>query len=170
MQEALAQGIEVDWMVFATSSGGTQAGLVLGQRVFGYRGTLLGISIDEPASALKSQVAALASDASAALGGPLAFDTADVHVEDRYCGPGYGVLTDLERKAIRLFARTEGILLDPVYTGRAAGGLMDLIHGGFFPRDSRILFWHTGGQPALFAEPYRSALSETRIAHESGAG
>jgi D-cysteine desulfhydrase len=145
-------------MVFATSSGGTQAGLVLGQRIFGYRGTLLGISIDEPASALTSQVAALASDASATLGPRIDFGAEEVHVEDGYCGPGYGVLTDLEREAIRVFARTEGILLDPVYTGRAAGGLLDLIRRGVFPSDGRILFWHTGGQPALFAEPYRSEL------------
>jgi D-cysteine desulfhydrase len=159
MQEVLAQGIEVDWMVFATSSSGTQAGLVLGQRVFGYGGTLLGISIDEPASALTSHVAALASDASTALGPRIDFDAEDVRVDDGYCGPGYGVLTDLEREAIRVFARTEGILLDPVYTGRAAGGLLDRIRRGFFPRDSRILFWHTGGQPALFAEPYRNELA-----------
>jgi hypothetical protein len=136
----------------------SRGGLVLGQRVFGCRGTLLGIGIDEPASALTSQVAALASDASTALGPRIAFDVADVNIDDRYCGPGYGVLTDLEREAIRVFARTEGILLDPVYTGRAAGGLLDLIRRGFFPRDARILFWHTGGQPALFAEPYRNAL------------
>jgi 1-aminocyclopropane-1-carboxylate deaminase/D-cysteine desulfhydrase-like pyridoxal-dependent ACC family enzyme len=82
MQEVLAQGIEVDWMVFATSSGGTQAGQVLGQRVFGYSGTLLGISIDEPASALASQVAALASNASAMLGPRIAFDADEVHVDD----------------------------------------------------------------------------------------
>jgi D-cysteine desulfhydrase len=157
-------------MVFATSSGGTQAGLVLGQRVFGYGGILLGISIDEPASALKSQVAALASDASLAFGTRIAFDAEDVHVDDRYCGPGYGVMTDLEREAIRLFARTEGILLDPVYTGRAEGGLLDLIRRGFFPSDARILFWHTGGQPALFAEPYRNALSETPIRDASEVG
>jgi D-cysteine desulfhydrase len=158
MQEVLAQAADVDWMIFATSSGGTQAGLVLGQRVFGYRGTLLGISIDEPASALKLQVAALASDASMALGARIAFGAEDVHVDDRYCAPGYGVLTDLERDAVKAFARHEGILLDPVYTGRAAGGMLDLIRRGFFPTNARILFWHTGGQPALFAEPYRSAL------------
>jgi D-cysteine desulfhydrase len=149
----------MDWTVFATSSGGTQAGLVLGQRVFGYGGTMLGISIDEPASALKSRVAALASDASAALGPRIAVDAAEVNVDDRYCGPGYVVLTDLEREAIRLFARTAGILLDPVYTGRAAGGLLDLIRRGVFPSDARMLFWHTGGQPALFAEPYSSELA-----------
>jgi D-cysteine desulfhydrase family pyridoxal phosphate-dependent enzyme len=158
MQEVLAQGIEVDCMVFATSSGGTQAGLVLGQRVFGYRGTLLGISIDEPASTLATEVAALASDASAALGARIAFNAEDVQVDDRYCEPGYGVLTDLERDAVKAFARHEGILLDPVYTGRAAGGLLDLIRRGFFPSDARILFWHTGGQPALFAEHYQSDL------------
>ncbi len=158
MQEVLAQGIEADWIVFASSSGGTPAGLVPGQRVFAYRGTLLGISIDQPASALKSQVAALAGDASPAFGTRIAFDTADVHVDDCYCGPGYGVLTDLEREAIRVFARSEGVLLDPVYTGPAAGGLLDLIRRGFFPNDARILFPHTGGQPALFAEPYRNEL------------
>ncbi|EGV19083.1 PALP domain-containing protein [Thiocapsa marina] len=90
---------------------------------------------------LKSHVAALASDASAALGPRIAVDAADVHVDDCYCGPGYGVLTDLEREAIRIFARPEGILLD-------------LIRRGFFPSDARMLFRHTGGQPALFAEPY----------------
>jgi D-cysteine desulfhydrase len=169
MQEVLAQGIEVDWMVFATSSGGTQAGLVLGQRIFGYRGRLLGIGIDEPSSALASRVAVLASDASAALGPRIDFSAEDVHVEDRYGGPGYGVMSGLERDAIRVFARSEGILLDPVYTGRAAGGVLDLIRRGFFPSDARILFWHTGGQPALFAEPYLSALGETRIAHEADA-
>jgi D-cysteine desulfhydrase len=103
-------------------------------------------------------VAALASDASPAFGTRIAFDAEDVHVDDCYCGPGYGVLTDLEREAIRVFARSEGILLDPVYTGRSAGGLLDLIRRGVFPSDARILFWHTGGQPALFAEPYRSEL------------
>ena len=65
--------------------------------------------------------------------------------------PGYPVLTDLERDAITMFARVEGILLDPVYTGRTAGGMLDLIRTGEIGSSERVLFWHTGGTPALFA-------------------
>jgi len=75
-------------------------------------------------------------------------------VDDRYLGGGYGVMGDPEVQAIRLFARHEGLLLDPVYTGRAAAGaagLIDLIHRGEIEPGERILFWHTGGTPGLFA-------------------
>ena len=72
-----------------------------------------------------------------------------------YAEPGYGVLTVREREAVQLFAKYEGLLLDPVYTGRAAAGLIDLIRQGFFNPDERVLFWHTGGTPALFAEKYQ---------------
>ena len=65
----------------------------------------------------------------------------------------------LEQQAIQLFAQQEGLLLDPVYTGRAAAGLIDLIRKGFFKPEETILFWHTGGTPALFAEPYLSQLT-----------
>jgi D-cysteine desulfhydrase len=78
----------------------------------------------------------------------------DILVNDDYCSAGYGVLTDLETNAIKLFAEYEGLLLDPVYTGRAAGGLLDLVNKGFFGKSDRVLFWHTGGQPALFASAY----------------
>ena len=69
-----------------------------------------------------------------------------------------GVLTDAEREAVTMFAKYEGLLLDPVYTGRAAAGMLDLIRKGYFKRDETILFWHTGGQPALFAEKYANRL------------
>jgi D-cysteine desulfhydrase len=147
-----------DWIVFASSSGGTQAGLVLGGRKYGYRGKLLGISVDEPERALQERVASLASETSERLGGRIEFAPEEVLVNDHYCTAGYGVLTAAEREAIALFARQEGLLLDPVYTGRAAAGMIDLIRKGFFQRDETILFWHTGGQPALFAEKYQGWL------------
>ena len=75
----------------------------------------------------------------------------DIHVVYGYMGEGYGVVGELEREAIRLMARTEGIVLDPVYVGRAFGALLDLIRKGVFKRGETILFWHTGGAPALFA-------------------
>ncbi len=158
VEEFMKQGVKADWMVFGTSSGGTHAGLVLGQRVFGYQGKVLGISIDESEEWLKKQVSALASDASEKLGARIQFMPEDVLANDEYCQAGYGVLTEAEREAVKLFAQYEGLLLDPVYTGRATAGMVDLIRKGFFKKDENILFWNTGGQPALFAEKYQSDL------------
>ncbi|MBI5840241.1 MAG: D-cysteine desulfhydrase family protein [Chloroflexi bacterium] len=158
MEEFLQQNVHAEWMVFGTSSGGTHAGLVLGQRAFGYRGRVLGISIDESKQWLQEHVSALASSASEKLGKRIEFDPAEVLANDDYCRAGYGVLTGAEREAVSLFARKEGLLLDPVYTGRAAAGMIDLIRKGFFKKDETVLFWHTGGQPALFAEKYSTAI------------
>ena len=158
VEEFLKQGVHADWIVFGTSSGGTHAGLVLGQRVFGYKGKVLGISIDESAEWLQKNVSALASSASEKLGERIEFAPADVAANADYCAAGYGVLTEAEREAVHLFARTEGLLLDPVYTGRAAAGMIDLIRKGFFKKDETVLFWHTGGQPALFAEKYAALI------------
>jgi D-cysteine desulfhydrase family pyridoxal phosphate-dependent enzyme len=158
VQELLEQGHQPEWIIFPSSSGGTQAGLVLGARRFGYRGRILGISVDEPADVLQARVAALATDASDKLGDKMVFKPEDILVNADYVGGGYGVMSELEKEAIRLFAANEGLLLDPVYTGRAAGGMIDLIRRGFFAPDETILFWHTGGTPALFAGQYESCV------------
>jgi D-cysteine desulfhydrase family pyridoxal phosphate-dependent enzyme len=159
MEEFVGQKVKADWIVFASSSGGTQAGLVLGRRVFGYKGQVLGISIDEPQRNLQEHVARLASETSERLGQHIEFAADEVLVNDEFAAPGYGVLTGAEREAISLFAKYEGLLLDPVYTGRAAAGLLDLTRKGFFKKDETVLFWHTGGQPALFAEKYQPNLA-----------
>ncbi|MGE5251930.1 MAG: D-cysteine desulfhydrase family protein [Bacteroidota bacterium] len=158
MREFMEQGTPADTIIFGTSSGGTHAGLVLGQRLFGFQGKVLGISIDESEEWLKSHVSELASNSSEKLGERIQFGPEDVHATDAYCGAGYGVLTDAEREAVRLFARYEGLLLDPVYTGRAAAGMIDLIRRGSLKKGETILFWNTGGQPALFAEQYSDVL------------
>jgi D-cysteine desulfhydrase len=75
----------------------------------------------------------------------------EISITDRYIGEGYAKMGDTERKAIGMFAKLEGILLDPVYTGKAGVGLIDMALSGEIPADSPTLFWHTGGQPALFA-------------------
>ena len=158
MKELIEQNSRVDWIVFATSSGGTHAGLLLGQRVFGFKGKVLGISVDETEEWLTQQVSELASSTSEKLAKRIEFTPDDVLANANYCSAGYGVLTEQEREAIRLFATCEGLLLDPVYTGRAAAGMIDLIRKGFFKKDETVLFLHTGGQPALFADQYANKI------------
>jgi len=154
MKELVDQNVGADWMVFATSSGGTHAGLVLGQRIFRFSGKILGISVDEPAEWLRKEVSQLASATSEKVGERIEFTPADILVNANYCNAGYGFVTEREREAIRLFASCEGLLLDPVYTGRAAAGMIDLIRKNFFKKDETVLFLHTGGLPALFADQY----------------
>jgi len=150
MEEIASQG-EFDHIVLASSSGGTQAGLVLGATLLGSGVRVLGISVDEQPTDLRRTVARLANEASALLGGGPQVEPADVGVNADYLGGGYGVVGDLEREAVALAARLEGLLLDPVYTGRAFGGFLDLVGRGMFAKHEKVLFLHTGGIPALFA-------------------
>ena len=158
MLELSEQGVEPDWIVFPSSSAGTQAGMLVGARLSGFGGKILGISVDEPANVLKGRVADLATRTAAFIEEDWDFSPDEVLVNDDYCGAGYGVMGDQEVEAIRLFAKREGLLLDPVYTGRAAAGLIDLIRQGYFEPSETVLFWHTGGGPALFAEKYQGRL------------
>jgi D-cysteine desulfhydrase family pyridoxal phosphate-dependent enzyme len=157
MGEFLEQDIPVDRVVFATSSGGTQAGLLVGAHIYDYQGQILGISVDPPADTIKPAIASLATKTAELLGYSASYSVEDVDVNDAYLGEGYSVMGELEKEAIEMFARLEGLLLDPVYTGRAAGGMVDLIRKREISPEERILFWHTGGTPALFA--YAESLS-----------
>jgi len=155
MEELLGQctesAVSFDHMVLATGSGGTQAGLVAAARALGCGSRILGISVSLDADTLCCQLAEITTATAKHLGLSLVFAPEDFEVEDRYLGGGYGVVGDLERSAIHVMAQTEGLLLDPVYTGRAFGGLLDLIEHGAFKPEERVLFWHTGGVASLFA-------------------
>jgi L-cysteate sulfo-lyase len=158
-EQLRVSGERVDHIVFASSSGGTQAGILLGGNVSGYQGKLHGVSIDKDDaenSEYENEVAQIANACADYVGVDVQFTQHDVEVLYGYMGGGYGVVGGLEREAIRLMARTEGVLLDPVYTGRAFGALVDLIRKGSFHSDETVLIWHTGGTPALFA--YASEL------------
>ena len=158
MKELLDQGHHPDWIVFASSSGGTQAGLATGARLFGYEGKVLGISVDEREDTLKERVVNLANETGDFLGEKLDLGIEDINVCADYLGEGYGVMGPAEIEAIQLLAKLEGLLLDPVYTGKAAAGLIDLIQRGYFTKDETVLFWHTGGTPALFSEKYAGVV------------
>lgn len=147
-----------DWIVFPSSSGGTHAGLAGGVKLFPTPSKVLGISVDEPADVLKTRVADIANQMLQLFDAPITLQAQDILVNADFIGPGYGVLTAAEKEAVQLFARTEGILLDPVYTGRAAAGMIDMIRKGAFKKDENVLFWHTGGSPALFAAQYSGVV------------
>ena len=144
----------VDHVVFASSSGGTQAGMVVGAKVRGFNGKLHGVSIDKDegdGASYEDELADIANETAKYIDFDAQFAASDFNVVYDYLGGGYGVVGELEREAIRLLASREGIVLDPVYTGRAMGALIDLIRKRAFRSDETILFWHTGGAPALFA-------------------
>ena len=151
MDEFLTQGPEVDRIVVPVTSGGTIAGLLAGSKMYGFGGRLTAIRIGRYEHGVKEHLATHAVETAALFGMEIDLDPGEIDVREEYMEPGYAVLTDLEREAITTFARLEGVLLDPVYTGRAAGGMLDLIQRTEIGSGERILFWHTGGTPALFA-------------------
>jgi len=141
-------------IVFASSSGATQAGMLVGKQKLDEQYQLVGINIDKTAdneTPLEQHICGMANSTAAILDMQTRFNESDVILNQNYLGGGYGVVGSIERDAINALARLEGILLDPVYTGRAMGGLMDMIRNGEISTDSQVLFWHTGGTPALFA-------------------
>ncbi len=154
-EQATGIRMRFDHIVFASSSSGTQSGLAVGVRALqdvngSFDGRILGISVDQPADVLRRMLADLATATADHLGLGLTFAPQDFDVNDDYLGGGYGVVGDLEREALRTMAGAEGIILDPVYTGRAFGGLLDLIRRDAFRPGEHVLFWHTGGTAGLF--------------------
>ena len=141
-----------DVIVHATSSGGTQAGLVAGCLLAGVKTRVLGISADESSPSLGRDVRRIIDGLPALLGiDRTRLEAPPIEVDDRYVGGGYGIPTDASREAIDLVARTEAIFLDPTYTAKAVAGLIDAVRRGDFRTEDTVLFWHTGGQVALFA-------------------
>jgi D-cysteine desulfhydrase family pyridoxal phosphate-dependent enzyme len=151
--EVAAAGVKPDIIVHATSSGGTQAGLMGGCALFGLRARVIGMSADAPAGSIEPIVLELLRSMAERLGAAPNSLGADrpVEVDDRFTGDGYGIPTTASIEALELVARTEGIVLDPVYTAKAMAGLLARIRAEEFAADQRILFWHTGGVPGVFA-------------------
>ena len=147
-------GITPDAIVFATSSGGTQAGLALGAKITGFTGEVLGISIDQiktGSDPFPPVLTKIANATAERIGSEIQLTESDFSLNCDYLGAGYAMPGNLEFNAIKDLAHHEGILLGPVYTARAMGGFIDLIQKGYFTNDQTVLFWHTGGTPELFA-------------------
>ena len=144
--EIATSGERPDVIVHASSSAGTQTGMLSGCALFGLRTRVIGISADEPAPALADTIRALLSGVAARLGARPASLGADdsIDVDDSQVGDGYGIPTPASIEATELVARTEGIVLDPVYTAKAMAGLIARVRAGEFAPDQTVMFWHTG--------------------------
>ncbi len=155
MQELVEWGRDhetpIDHVVVASGSGGTQAGLEAVVWSQNLPSKIIGMSVSRAEAALAELVSAIATEAVRCVGLKREFSPADITVRDQYVGPGYAQVTPECLDAIELVAQTEGIILDPVYTGKAMAGLLGLIGEGFFEKEDNVIFIHTGGTPGLFA-------------------
>lgn len=138
-------------IIVATSTGGTLAGLIAGAHSAGIDANILGIDVYDSAESAVSRVQQLVERMIREFPSLVPRFTPEISITDRFTGNGYGLMDGADRKAIEMFAKLEGILLDPVYTGKAGAGLIEMALSGEIAADSPTLFWHTGGTPALFA-------------------
>ena len=151
-------GVAFDRMVCASGSAGTHAGLAVGLARAGVGIPLTGISVRHPQAVQQANVLRLAQGTAQLLDMASVPDADMIRVRDDWVGPGYSLPTDTMVEAVRLAASLEGILLDPVYTGKAFAGLIGLVREGAFDGADNVLFLHTGGSPALYA--YRSVIAQ----------
>lgn len=159
-EEILAQSLEmslaIDHVVCASGSGGTQAGLIAGFIGNQSGVAVTGISVSATRTEQEKRVFDLAKESSALAGSAIAIRRNMIVALDDFVGEGYSLPTTEMAETVTLFARTEGILLDPVYTGKAAAGLIDMVHQGAFKKNSNVVFVHTGGSPVSYS--YGDAL------------
>jgi 1-aminocyclopropane-1-carboxylate deaminase/D-cysteine desulfhydrase-like pyridoxal-dependent ACC family enzyme len=147
--ELVDQGHHPNILVHASSSGGTQGGLLAGAALAGLDVRVIGVSADEPAASLAATVESLEQGVLDLARSRAPLRRAEVN--DRFVGEGYGVPTEASNEAQRLLARSEAIVVDHTYTAKAMAGLVALVREGSLPRESSILFWHTGGQVGVLA-------------------
>ncbi|TFU01371.1 D-cysteine desulfhydrase [Polymorphobacter arshaanensis] len=157
MAQSFDQGVAIDRIIVASGSAGTHAGLLVGLTALNAGIPLTGINVRRPQAEQEANVHALAVTTAALLGTPVP-DRSAVSALDRWVGPGYSLPTPSMVEAVRLLASVEGIMLDPVYTGKAMAGLIGLAREGVLRRGERVLFIHTGGSPSLHA--YAPALRD----------
>ncbi|WP_456243346.1 D-cysteate sulfo-lyase [Sulfitobacter sediminilitoris] len=152
-EQAMGMGLNIDALVHATGSSGTQAGLVAGLAAIQSDMHLLGIGVRAPQEKQEQMVFDLAQRTADYLGTGLKIDRSEVRANCDYVGPGYGLPTPGMIEAVKLLAQTEGLLFDPVYSGKGLDGLIDQIRKGYFDGMDNVVFLHTGGSAALFGYP-----------------
>lgn len=155
--EITAARSETAWIVHASGSAGTQAGLLAGLLARGHTARVIGIDVDAQAARVAQDVRRVGREAAGLLGVADRWDDRAVEVAGEWCGPGYGLPDGPTEEALRLAARLEGLALDPVYAGKGMAGLIGLARAGRFQPDDTVVWIHTGGAPGLFAYPHTMA-------------
>lgn len=155
MEQCKQQSLVPDVLVLAAGTGSTCAGLLLGAHVLGADCELLAMSVSRPRAVMTADISRCVADVGDLFGFDLGGANDRLRVEDAYVGPGYASPSREGQRALRLVARTEGILLDSTYTAKAFAGLLDLARKGAIKRGSTVVFWHTGGAPELYSHPLR---------------
>lgn len=150
-EQATEQGISFDYVVCTSGSGGMQAGLITGIQGLGSKTKVIGINVSRGKEIQEEKVFQLTVDTANHIGLGQTISRQVVTCFDDYVGPGYALPTNEMIQSVKLLARTEAILLDPVYTGKTMAGLIDLSRKGFFKASDNILFIHSGGTPATYA-------------------
>lgn len=151
MNQMFTQGLNFDHMIVPSGSAGTHAGIIAGMIGNAINIPVTGIGVNRPKPKQEEAVYTLANQTLELIGAGVSIPREKVVAYDDYVGPGYSLPTDAMVEAVKLLATTEGILLDPVYSGKAMSGLIDLVRKGHFKEGSNLLFLHTGGSPALYA-------------------
>ena len=153
--QCAAAGIKPDYLYHASGTGGTLAGLAAGRALLGADMRIVSVAVSPKDEGYEARTADLANRALGVIGASndVRVSAEDLQVERGYFAPGYEIPNEWGNGAIRRLARTEGVLMDTVYSGKAFGGLLDHIERGVVPQGSTVVFWHTGGATALFSEP-----------------
>ena len=151
LRQLFETGLRIDHMVVPSGSAGTHAGIIAGMIGNNAGIPVTGIGVNRKKEAQQAAVLKLAQETLDYIGTGVTMPAEAVVAFDDYVGPGYSLPTDGMVEAVKLLASTESILLDPVYSGKAMAGLIDLVRKDYFPEGSNVLFLHTGGSPALFA-------------------
>jgi len=157
LEQFSEQDLQIDHFVTATGSAGTHAGLAVGIRGSGSDLPILGIGVNAPQDVQEERVYNLAVETAELVGAPGCVAREDIIADCNYIGPGYGEPTESMNEAVLMLARFEGLLFDPVYSGKALAGLIDYVRQGRFTKGQKIVFLHTGGSAGLFA--YADALT-----------
>lgn len=153
MEQTVEMEIHPDYIFHGTGTGGTLAGMIAGKKLTGFDGEIISINVSWKDEGYPERVRELANKSLELVGADVRVDSCqDIHTDLNYYQPGYELPSERATEAILLLARKEGLLVDPVYTGKAFSGMLDYIRSGKVPQGSNVVFWHTGGATALFAE------------------
>ncbi len=153
VEQTEALGIRPDYIFHGTGTGGTMAGLAAGKVLTGSDAEIISVQVSWKDEGYPERTESLANESLGLIGAAKQVKAArDIHTDQDYYLPGYEIPNEAASEAIRLLAEKEGLFIDPVYTGKAFAGMLDYIRKGKVPQGSNVVFWHTGGATALFAE------------------